>query len=228
MQNKWELFQKFLITEQSNVNIVDFLINALIVLILALILEFTYQRCAKALSNRQIFSANFLKIAFTTMLIITIVKTSLALSLGLVGALSIVRFRAAIKEPEELTYLFFTIAIGLGLGANYRAIVIVAFAILMGIIWVRFYLGRSNNKKQNLFLTVSSTQPQKIQLSDIQNVIRSILPAADLKRFDESKDHIETGYLVEINDPDDIQQIQNKLKALTDEVQVTFVDHHAY
>jgi len=228
MQNKWQLFQKFLITEQSNVNIVDFLINALIVLILALILEFTYQRCAKALSNRQIFSANFLKIAFTTMLIITIVKTSLALSLGLVGALSIVRFRAAIKEPEELTYLFFTIAIGLGLGANYRAIVIVAFAILMGIIWVRFYLGRSNNKKQNLFLTVSSTQPQKIQLSDIQNAIRSILPAADLKRFDESKDHIETGYLVEINDPDDIQQIKNKLKALTDEVQVTFVDHHAY
>jgi len=228
MQNKWQLFQKFLITEQSNVNIVDFLINALIVLILALILEFTYQRCAKALSNRQIFSANFLKIAFTTMLIITIVKTSLALSLGLVGALSIVRFRAAIKEPEELTYLFFTIAIGLGLGANYRAIVIVAFAILMGIIWVRFYLGRSNNKKQNLFLTVSSTQPQKIQLSDIQNAIRSILPAADLKRFDESKDHIETGYLVEINDPDDIQQIKNKLKAITDEVQVTFVDHHAY
>lgn len=228
MQNKWQLFQKFLITEQSNVNIDDFLINALIVLILALILEYTYQHCAKALSNRQIFSANFLKIAFTTMLIITIVKTSLALSLGLVGALSIVRFRAAIKEPEELTYLFFTIAIGLGLGANYRAIVIVAFVILMGIIWVRFWLGKSNNKKQNLFLTVSSTQPQKIQLSDIQNAIRSILPAADLKRFDESKDHIETGYLVEINDPDDIQQIKNKLTAFSDEIQVTFVDHHAY
>ncbi len=228
MQNKWQLFQKFLITEQSNVSIIDFLINALIVLILALILEFTYQRCAKALSNRQMFSANFLKIAFTTMLIITIVKTSLALSLGLVGALSIVRFRAAIKEPEELTYLFFTIAIGLGLGANYRAIVIVAFAILMGIVWVRFWLGRSNNKKQNLFLTVSSTQPQKVQLSDIQNAIREILPVADLKRFDESKDHIETGYLVEINDPDDIQQIKNKLKEFSDEIQVTFVDHHAY
>ena len=52
----------------------------------------------------------------TTMLIITVVKSSLALSLGLVGALSIVRFRAAIKEPEELAYLFLTIAIGLALG----------------------------------------------------------------------------------------------------------------
>ena len=48
------------------------------------------------------------------MLIITVVKTSLALSLGLVGALSIVRFRSAIKDPEELLYLFFSIAIGIG------------------------------------------------------------------------------------------------------------------
>ena len=51
-------------------------------------------------------------------LIISIVKSSLALSLGLVGALSIVRFRAAIKEPEELVYLFFVISIGLSNGAN--------------------------------------------------------------------------------------------------------------
>jgi hypothetical protein len=61
-------------------------------------------------------------ITMTTMLIITIVKASLALSLGLVGALSIVRFRAAIKEPEELAYLFLAIAIGLDFGAGQRVI----------------------------------------------------------------------------------------------------------
>ena len=61
-------------------------------------------------------------LAVTTMFIITVVKSSLALSLGLVGALSIVRFRAAIKEPEELTYLFFAISIGLGLGADQRVV----------------------------------------------------------------------------------------------------------
>ena len=54
------------------------------------------------------------------MVMITIVKSSLALSLGLVGALSIVRFRTAIKEPEELSYAFLSIAIGLGLGADQR------------------------------------------------------------------------------------------------------------
>ena len=59
------------------------------------------------------------------MIIITIVKSSIALSLGLVGALSIVRFRAAIKEPEELTFLFICIAIGVGLGAGQRNIIII-------------------------------------------------------------------------------------------------------
>ena len=57
-------------------------------------------------------------ILLTTVLVISIVKSSLSLSLGLVGALSIVRFRTPIKEPEELAYLFICIAAGLGLGAN--------------------------------------------------------------------------------------------------------------
>jgi hypothetical protein len=61
-------------------------------------------------------------ITMTTMLIITIVKASLALSLGLVGALSILRFRAAIKEPKELAYWFLAIAIGLDFGARQRVI----------------------------------------------------------------------------------------------------------
>ena len=60
----------------------------------------------------------FIPLAIITTLVITVIKFSLALSLGLVGALSIVRFRAAIKEPEELVYLFFIIGIGLANGAN--------------------------------------------------------------------------------------------------------------
>ena len=122
--DKWSLFQKFLITENSQISVWDFVANAAIVLILSALLELTYAKCAKSLSGRKIFAANFFLIGFTTMLIISIVKSSLALSLGLVGALSIVRFRSAIKEPEELAYLFYTIAIGLGLGCksavNYR------------------------------------------------------------------------------------------------------------
>ena len=80
---------------------------------LALVLRWHFRRFGSTLSNREEFDQVFPFVMLTTLLIITIVKSSLALSLGLVGALSIVRFRTPIKEPEELAYLFIAIAIGL-------------------------------------------------------------------------------------------------------------------
>ena len=130
MDNKWSLFQKFLISQDVEITLTDLALNSVIVILLSIFLEYTYMKCGRTFSNRKMFAQNFYIIAFTTMLIISIVKSSLALSLGLVGALSIVRFRAAIKEPEELSYLFLAIAIGLGLGANQRVIVPSAFAII--------------------------------------------------------------------------------------------------
>ena len=81
---------------------------------------------------KKIFLLTGLIIIITIMVVITIVKSSLALSLGLVGALSIVRFRTAIKEPEELAYTFFAIAIGLGAGADQIIITACAFGVLAG------------------------------------------------------------------------------------------------
>ena len=82
-----------------------FVLSLITAAILGLLLSQVYVRFGSSLSNRRLFAGNFLLLTVTTTLIISIVKTSLALSLGLVGALSIVRFRAAIKEPEELAFL---------------------------------------------------------------------------------------------------------------------------
>ena len=82
-----------------------------------------------------------------------IVISSLALSLGLVGALSIVRFRAAIKEPEELVYLFFIIAIGLGCGAN--QLIITTVGILFALIFIVIYSGYMKNSNKNIEQTIN-------------------------------------------------------------------------
>jgi hypothetical protein len=92
--------------------------------ILALYLRALYRRYGLAVSNRDRFSSNFALVTISTSLIIFVVKSKLALSLGLVGALSIIRFRAAIKEPEEIVFLFFCIALGLSLGAEYYELAI--------------------------------------------------------------------------------------------------------
>ena len=101
-------------------------VNLAICVVLASVLAVVYQRYGRSMTNRALLAGNFVMISLTTTLIISIVKSSLALSLGLVGALSIVRFRAAIKEPEELAYLFLCIGIGLGLGADQRLITVLA------------------------------------------------------------------------------------------------------
>ena len=103
-------FDKFFSSAPPIVPIIPFIENILITVFLAYLLSVVYNKYGSTFSNRKQFSKNFILVSATTMLIITIVKSSLALSLGLVGALSIVRFRAAIKEPEELAFLFLCLA----------------------------------------------------------------------------------------------------------------------
>lgn len=91
-------------------------VNLAVGTLMSLVIRWHFQRYGTSLSNRQEFSEIFPFIVLTTLLVITVVKSSLALSLGLVGALSIVRFRTPIKEPEELAYLFLSIAVGPGAG----------------------------------------------------------------------------------------------------------------
>ena len=125
--NNMQTFEEFLAGTSANVPIISFIFNLVLTALLGFALKWVYIRFGMTLSNRKLFSKTFILISMSTMLIITIVKSSLALSLGLVGALSIIRFRAAIKEPEELSYLFLAIAIGLGFGANQTLVTIIGF-----------------------------------------------------------------------------------------------------
>ena len=152
-------FQDYLSNFTTDLSFLNFTINIFIAGVLGYILRIVYIRFGSSLNNRSLFSKNFVVLTMTTMFIITIVKSSLALSLGLVGALSIVRFRAAIKEPEELSYLFIAIAIGLALGANQIIITLIGFfAIVFIIILNKLFFSRDFFAKNsnNVFIKLSS------------------------------------------------------------------------
>ena len=119
-------------TALKDLTLLPILVNLILVLILGQLLCLHYLRFCGALSNKRKFAPILLFVAATTMLVITVVKTSLALSLGLVGALSIIRFRTPIKEPEELAYLFLAVALGVGLGADQRLATAVMFLVILG------------------------------------------------------------------------------------------------
>ena len=127
---------KFFGNEAIQIDLTTFLISLLTVAFLCFLIQIFYIRFSSTLSNRFNFSKTFIILGVTTCIVIMIVKNSLALSLGLVGALSIVRFRAAIKEPEELVYLFLIIAAGLGCGAGQLQITVVGVIFSLIIIYV--------------------------------------------------------------------------------------------
>ena len=159
------------------------------------------------------------------MLIISIVKSSLALSLGLVGALSIVRFRAAIKEPEELGYLFLAIGIGLGLGADQVKITILAFVIISAILIIRKKRSNNSEDNQNLHLTVSSGNPTKIELGQVIDILKKFCSTVNLKRFDENNEILEASFLIEFINFEQLTKMKSALYKINDSIKISFLDN---
>lgn len=220
----FKTFQEYISTQSVQVPVWGFMLNLLLTALLAFLLGRIYIRYGTSLSNRRMFAANFVVLATTTMLVIAIVKSSLALSLGLVGALSIVRFRSAIKEPEELAFLFLSIAIGLGFGADQRLITVVAFCIIAAIIMMRRRYSEAGHG-QNLYVTVASQDPKKVDLESIVDVLGKHCRAVDLKRFDETKDILEASFLVELENAQSLERAKKALRQLNDHIKITFMDH---
>jgi uncharacterized membrane protein YhiD involved in acid resistance len=216
--------QDFITTTGVAVDPVMLLVNMILAALLATILARVYVRFGTSLSNRSTFARTFALVATTTALIITIVKSSLALSLGLVGALSIVRFRAAIKEPEELAYLFVCIALGLGFGANQTMATIPAFVLIIGLIVVSGWYRKRSNPTENLYLTVANDNPGGIELGDVVRAVTETCVSANLRRFDERPNSLEAAFLVEFSSYEQLEAAKKRLCDLHESMQVSFVD----
>ena len=169
-------YLNFFLNEQIQINLISFIEALILSGFLSFLIQIVYLRFSTSLSNKFDFSKNFIILGITTTLVITIVKSSLALSLGLVGALSIVRFRAAIKEPEELVYLFLIIATGLGCGAGQLKITLIGilFAILIIIIFSLYWKKKKIADEE--ILNSSIIFNKRISDKEIDEVINKINP----------------------------------------------------
>ena len=176
----------------------EIILSIILAAICSAFIKYIYVKYSKSLSNKVVFSDIFILLSTVTCIVITIVKFSLALSLGLVGALSIVRFRAAIKEPEELVYLFLIIAIGLGAGAGqYKATIsLTVFSII--VIYGQNFLKKSDK-------TIVDTNVLKIEciknaFETIQNEVNQISKNFDidliLKSYNSSDSNCSLTYLL--------------------------------
>ncbi|MEW5868476.1 MAG: DUF4956 domain-containing protein [Chloroflexota bacterium] len=201
-----------------------FAINLILAVVTSFILSRVYIYWGSSLSNRRKFAANFMLLTVTTTFIILVVRSSVALSLGLVGALSIIRFRAAIKEPEELAYLFFAISLGIGLGDNQRAVTLITLAVVVIIIGLARLL-RQTQSDVNLHLAITSRGAEKITLQQAMDVLAHHADKLRLLRYDETLDAIEMSFVVEFRHISDLEQARAALQTLSPFVQISFLDN---
>ena len=194
---------------------------------LAIVLRWHFERFGSTLSNRSEFAQVFPLIMLTTILIITVVKSSLALSLGLVGALSIVRFRTPIKEPEELAYLFIAIATGLGLGADQTVPTVLAVSFILLIVGIQRW-SRQGGSQRNLYLSVhfSPEEGSERPMDALGDVVSRHVENGDLRRVDARDDTMEVTYFLDVAAPERISALVEDLQASFPGIDVTFIDQN--
>jgi uncharacterized membrane protein YhiD involved in acid resistance len=178
------------------VSIDSLLWNLLIGIALSIILGLHFNHRAKSRVLRRDLGLVLPVICLTTLLVISVVKSSLALSLGLVGALSIVRFRTPIKEPEELAYIFLSIAIGLALGADQREVAAIAMPVILVLISiVDRWRSSKPNGSGNVILSIEISK-DKAQVDEILNMMEAGPTNLNVRRIDQDEKNLSITALV--------------------------------
>ncbi len=199
--------------------------NLLLGLLLSAGVAWYYARFGEALSNRVKFARLLPILSLITILVISVVKASLALSLGLVGALSIVRFRTAIKDPEELIYLFLAIAIGLGLGADQRVPTVIAVLVITALlVAIRLLAPRAGRK--NLYLNIQAPEGEDKgnTLATVNEILARNVRLVDMRRLDRHDRTLQLTYLLDCKDQNTLQRLVNELTEAIPACSFSFID----
>jgi uncharacterized membrane protein YhiD involved in acid resistance len=154
-----------------------------------------------------------------------VVKSSLALSLGLVGALSIVRFRTPIKEPEELAYLFLAIGLGVGLGADQRIGTIVAVPAILAIMLIPNLMSRSWGRR-NTFIRAeleNTTNATETFTNIVEELSKHVLEA-DIRRMDLNGQTLDVTLYVSAKKDSNIVELLDGIRQKYSTASITFVE----
>ena len=120
----------------QNLTLPNILISLAIAFVLGLLIYFIYKKTYRGVLYSHSFNISLIMLCMVTTLIIMCISSAPALSLGMVGALSIVRFRTAVKDPLDLLYLFWSITTGITAGAGMYALGLVTAAVMIVMIYL--------------------------------------------------------------------------------------------
>jgi len=203
--------------------LIELIISLGIGVIVALIWAFVLSKSSRLIVDTSQYFPVFLILIPTMILIITIIKSSIALSLGLVGALSIVRFRTPIKEPEELLYIFVAIAVGLGLGANQIMPTLIGFLVIV-LVLLPFNFSKNKVSASSYVIVDVVLNNPNFSMDDFYTILNESKLNFKIKRIHES-DVSEITLQLNKLDVSKYEIFKNKLKTKYSNVEISMVDN---
>lgn len=215
-------FEEYLSDFTNTVNLLDFVINLIVATLLAWALKAFYVRFGLSAANREKFAMNFIPLALATMIVISVVQASIALSLGLVGALSIVRFRAAIKEPEELIFLFLTIAIGLVTGANKPLLALISIVLVLILLYFNYRFRSKHIRSRNAMYV--NIQTSSGDLRAITKIMESTLNDVELKRMETQENGMFLSFRTLADHVEQLAELKEKCLAHDAKMKISVID----
>ncbi len=132
-----DIFKSSILEKTSSFSIVDSLIGLIVAFLVGLFIYFVYKKTFSGVIYSHTFNISLIIMSMATALIIMGISSNVLLSLGMVGALSIVRFRTPIKDPMDIVYIFWSIVSGILCGAGFIPLVIIG-SILIGSVLIIF------------------------------------------------------------------------------------------
>lgn len=195
----------------------DIAICLILTTVIAVYIYFIYKQINKNSFYNKNFNMSLVALAIVTAAVILTIQSSIVVSLGMVGALSIVRFRTAIKDPMDLVFLFWSITVGIICGAGHSIIAIIASAIITVVV---FSFANSNGGKPHMVLLVNSDTYEAE--NDIMKIIQKYCQSYRVKARNLTKNHLDMAIEVKVSEQGEL------LKALLEMEHVysaSLVDH---
>lgn len=190
-----DIFKSSFLETTTTFSITDTILALILSFIIGIFIMTIYKKTFKGVMYSNSFCVSLLALTLITTVIILAVTSNVVLSLGMVGALSIVRFRTAIKEPLDIVFLFWSISVGIVLGAGLLPLAIVG-SIFIGITLLLFV---NKNSKDNPYILIVNLENDQIE-NTILSFVKEKYKKYIVKSKTVSNNGIEFSLEVRLND----------------------------
>jgi len=212
---------QFLKQHSLAISYVDTIIVLLIAFILGAIMVAVYRITHRSLNYERSFLVTLIVTSPIVAIIMLLIQSNLALSLGMVGALSIIRFRSVIKDTRDMAYLFWSIAIGLAAGTgNYSVGLIMTLFVGLILLLLNFFqFGVARHNEYILILKSDNNLSQ----NKIEEEIKKFTKNFGLRSYELKDGSIEICYELKIKKMHSVETLCNNIKALNDNISISFL-----